>query len=406
MKPLPKNVKTLGWISFFTDVSSEMIFPLLPVYVAVVLGGGPMALGLIEGISETTASLLKLVSGFWSDRVKDKRRFVWFGYGFSSLLRSLMGLTHHWLPVLGIRFGDRVGKGMRSAPRDAMIAASVAPEQRGHAFGFHRMMDHSGAVIGSLLAAGLLWIFPQQYRLVFACAIVPSFFTLIFLTRIRAVPSESISAKTFSLRDRAFIPKHLKCFLLLVFLFNLGNATDAFILLRLQQAGIAIPLLPLLWAGFHVIKAISNQYLGKLSDKMNRIGLVLLGWLLYAVIYGLFARPWGITPLIILFMVYGIFYGLTEAPEKALLVDLSKQERFGSLFGVYHFLLGLSLLPASLLFGFFWKFGGPSLAFQVASVLTFAATVGLFTWYVYYGQKRNPVRRDPTTNDHQGFGTK
>ncbi len=388
MKKLPGNVKNLGWLSFFTDVSSEMIFPLLPMYVAVVLGGGPMALGLIEGVSETTAGLLKLVSGFWSDKVKDRRRFVWLGYSLSALLRSCMSLATHWLLVLGVRFGDRVGKGLRSAPRDAMIASSVDADQRGQAFGFHRMMDHAGAVVGSLTAALLLWLFPQKYRLVFACAIIPSLITFLFLTRIQAVPV-GVSGEKFSFKDFSFIPTHLKWFLLLVFLFNLGNATDAFILLRLQNAGISMVLIPLLWGGFHVVKAVSNQYLGQLSDRVNRTGLILLGWMLYALVYFLFSLNWNSFLMITIFMVYGIFYGLTEGPEKALLVDLSNKERFGSLFGVYHFLLSASLLPASLIFGFLWKMGGARLAFVTASGMTTLAAVGLLSWQVFLFRRKN-----------------
>jgi len=378
LPPLPSNVRVLGWVSFFTDVSSEMIFPLLPAFLTIVLGADPFVLGLIEGISDTTSSLLKLVSGYLSDRFKKRRFFVLLGYGLSSLLRPLTGLAPHWSMVLGIRFGDRVGKGLRTSPRDALIAQSVPASQAGRAFGFHQMMDHAGAVVGSLIGAGLIFLLPGKYRMIFLFAGAPALCALGILTRVREKePIEKSPEKT---EKSPPLPVQVKFFLGLLFFFTLGNATDAFLLLRLQVNGLPLAVIPLLWAGLHIIKASSNSWIGRLSDRGNRRAFLVLGWIFYAAVYSLFALPLPTTAVVLLFLAYGLFYGLTEPTEKALLKEWVPAEQYGTAYGLYHTVLGVALLPAGLFFGFLWKTWGYGAAFGFGAGITAVTAVVWIFW--------------------------
>ncbi|OGQ08641.1 MAG: hypothetical protein A3G32_02500 [Deltaproteobacteria bacterium RIFCSPLOWO2_12_FULL_40_28] len=379
-KKLPPNVKKLGWLSFFTDISGEMIFPLLPVYITIILGGNPLILGFIEGISETTSSLLKLFSGVLSDHIRKRKMLVLIGYALSSILRSCMGFATHWNEVLFFRFGDRVGKGIRTAPRDALIAASVDHTNRGHAYGFHRMMDHCGAVAGALSSAFLLWMFPGQFRMIFFLAIIPALFSLIVLFRVEEVVEGSIEKKKFSFAAAKKIPARLWFFLGLVFIFNLANSTDAFLLLRLKEGGLPDFALPLFWAAFSGMKALSNSRLGIISDRVGHGFLVGLGWLFYAFIYFVFSFEIPFPLLVTNFLVFGMFYGLTEAPEKVVVLKHATHEHYGTFFGLYHFTQSISLLPASVIFGSLWKFGGFDLAFRVSALLALFAAFGMWLW--------------------------
>ncbi len=404
LPPLPAAVKRLGWVSFFTDVSSEMIFPLLPTFLTTVLGASPFALGLIEGVSDSVSSLLKLVSGYFSDRIKKRRLFVLIGYGLSSCLRPLIGISHHWLTVFGIRFGDRIGKGIRSAPRDALIAAVVDQHNRGRAFGFHRMMDHAGAVVGSLIGAGFIFFAPGHYRQIFLLASIPAFCAISILYKLKEVESPASLRPEQGVKKEVSppyglprgVPQRVKVFLTLLFLFTLGNATDAFLLLRLQSGGIAIAYLPLLWAGFHVIKAYGNQWFGTFSDGREKGVFIFFGWLTYSLAYLLFALSLSKIQLALLFLGYGIFYGLTESPEKALLAEWAPSESYGAIYGFYHTILGVALLPAGLLFGFLWKTGGYPYAFRLISIIGFLSAL---LWGAYYWRTLKDLKRGSLCNE-------
>lgn len=381
-KKLPANVTWLGWVSFFTDFSSEMIFSLLPAFLTLSLGAGAQVLGIIEGISETTASFVKILSGKISDRFPKKRPFVLVGYSLSSIMRSMIGLAPNWLTVLGLRFGDRVGKGIRTAPRDSLIALSVDPKMRGQAYGFHRMMDHTGAVVGALMSALLIFIFPGRYRLIFLLSAIPALLACLTIFRVREEelkPEVPFLSKEKSATGNS-LPTNIKIFLAILFVFNLGCATDAFLLLRLQNNGVALALIPLMWAAFHIVKAVSNSYLGKLSDRFNHKVFVVLGWLLYSISYMIFSKELSTPVLMIFFLIYGMFYGFVEAPEKALVAAWSKKESYGNAFGAYHFIVGISLLPANLLFGFIWKTGNASMAFGFSALITLISTIALTVW--------------------------
>ena len=372
---LDRTIFSLGWVSFFTDVSSEMIYPLLPVFLTAVLGVGTTFVGLIEGVAETTASMLKLFSGWLSDRMGKRKSLILLGYTLSSFIRPFVAAATVGWHVLFIRFADRVGKGIRTSPRDALIADSTLEGEQGKAFGFQRAMDHAGAVIGPLIAFFLLTFITQEYRTVFWLAFIPGFFALLILMRgvseKKSKPPTPAAPKIqFSLRpfDRRF-----KFFLLVIVLFSLGNSSDAFLILKAKDAGIPVTLLPILWMVLHLSKSLSATPGGILSDRLGRKGVILSGWFLYSGVYWAFARANTPETIWVLFAVYGLFYGLTEGGERALVTDLVPSHLRGTAFGFYNFAIGISTLPASVLMGFLWEKFSPEAAFS------FGATLALFS---------------------------
>jgi MFS family permease len=367
------NVLVLGLVSLLTDISSEMIYPLLPLFLTVTLGAGPAFLGLLEGAAETTAALLKLAAGLASDRLPRRKPLVLAGYTLSSLARPLIALATAPGAVLAIRLADRVGKGIRTAPRDALIADSVPADRRGAAFGFHRAMDHTGALIGPLVATMLLARFTSDLRVVFWAAAVPGVLAvLIIVTSVREVARRQTSDGRF-LGD---IPTgRLRNYLLIIFLFTLGNSSDAFLLLRAGSLGVPAGRLPLLWAFFHVSKMLTAVPFGALSDRVGRRRVIIAGWLVYAGAYLGFARATSEWQIWLLFAVYGLFYGLTEGVEKAFLADMVEPARRGSAFGWYNCAVGIGALPASLLFGLIWQQLSPRAAFITGAGLACIAAL-------------------------------
>ncbi len=373
---ITRNVVVLGIVSFLTDVSSEMIYPLLPTFLTAVLGAGPAFLGAIEGAAESTAAFFKLMSGAWADRIRDRTRLILGGYGLSSLARPLIAAaTRPWM-VLAVRVTDRVGKGVRTSPRDAIIADSVAGAVRGRAYGFHRAMDHAGAVVGPLLAAGLLAGGIRDLRTVFWWATVPGFLAvLLILLGVREVPTRApVSGEPR--RGLSTLPTGtLRAYLATLFVFTLGNSSDAFLLLRAGQLGVPAAGLPLLWVMFHLVKMTSVMPFGGLSDRIGRRQIIIAGWLIYALTYGGFALATTAWQAWALFALYGLFYGLTEGVERALLADLARPAERGMAFGWYHFVIGLGALPASLFFGLLWQRLGPQVAFGLGAALAAAAAL-------------------------------
>jgi MFS family permease len=351
------NVLWLGIVSLFTDLSSEMIYPLLPFFLTQSLGAGPAFLGVVEGIAETTASLLKLASGWISDRVRRRKPLVLAGYGLASVARPLIALATLPWHVLVVRFTDRVGKGIRTAPRDVLLADAVEPAHRGAAFGFHRGADHAGAVLGPLLASAILLAAPGNYRLVFALAAIPAAASMLVLwLKVRETASQTTSPKVQpKFEGFRALPPALRTFLLIVAVFTLGNATDTFLLLRAQQLGVPIALIPMLWAALHVSKMVWSVPGGVLADRIGPRRAILGGWLLYVAVYIGFAFATTTWHVWALFLVYGLFYGLTEAPEKAMVANLAAESRKGAAFGAYHFAIGSAALPASVIFGLLWQ---------------------------------------------------
>lgn len=385
---LGRNVLALTAVSFFTDVSSEMIYPLLPLFLTGTLGASATVLGAIEGAAESAASLLKLASGWWSDRVTRRKPFVVFGYVLATLARPLIALAQSASQVLAIRLTDRVGKGIRTSPRDALIADSVHPSVRGRAFGFHRAGDHAGAVVGPLIAFALLSGAAVSLRNVFWLAAIPGAIALLLLIiAVREVPRDPLSPATAPAIDAgagtltATPPRELGGsfwrYLFVVLLFTLGNCSDAFLLLRASQLGVPVALIPILWAMLHVVKSLSSTPSGGLSDRIGRKPLIVSGWVLFAGVYLGLAYATAAWHAWALFAAYGVFFGLTEGTEKAFVADLVPAARRGTAYGWYHFAIGIAALPASLIFGMIWDRAGATAAFTVGASIAVAAAVGM-----------------------------
>jgi len=382
---LPATVIALGITSFFNDVGSEMIFPLLPVFMTS-LGAGAAFLGLVEGLADAASSLLKLGSGYVADRVGHKKSLVLFGYGIAAFARPLVAFAAVPWHVLAVRVTDRVGKGVRAAPRDVLIAASVPQEATGRAFGFHRAMDHAGAVVGPLVATALLGL-GWDMRRVFLVVLVPGLLSVlcVFAVREHAV-ARSVAATDESSKlehkraQHGRLPNSLRSYLAILALFSLGNSSDAFLLLRARDIGLPIALLPLLWSVFHVAKVVTSYVGGGWSDRMPRHKLIIAGWAVYAATYlafGLATDAWHVWAL---FIVYGTYYGLTEPAEKALVRDISPAGVRGRAYGFYNFIVGASALPAGLLTGWLWQTWSPFVALATGAGIAAVSSAMLVVW--------------------------
>lgn len=371
------NVLVLGLVSFLTDVSSEMIYPLLPLFVATLPGGSAAFLGLIEGAAETTAALLKLVSGSWSDRIRSRKGLVLAGYGVSALARPLIALAGSPLGVLLVRMSDRVGKGVRTSPRDALIADSSPPGGRGKAFGFHRSMDHAGAVVGPLLATAALYLLANDLRTVFWLAGIPGILAVILIIlKVREVPREAAPLSPARKLLPGPLPRGpIRGYLAILLLFTLGNSSDAFLLLKASQSGMSASRVALLWTAFHVVKMLAAMPFGALSDRIGRKRVIICGWAVYAVSYCGFALADSQWQIWCVFLFYGIFYGLTEGVEKAFVADMAPAEQNGTAFGWYNLAIGVGALPASLIFGVIWTWAGPAAAFAFGASLAGVAAL-------------------------------
>jgi MFS family permease len=379
-RALSRNVYALTAVSFFTDVSSEMIYPLLPAFLTVTLGASASFLGAIEGAAETTAALLKLASGWWSDRVQRRKPLVVAGYTIASLMRPLVAIAQSAAQVLVIRVSDRVGKGIRNSPRDALIADSVDAANRGRAFGFNRTGDHAGGVVGPLIAFALVQWRHVPLRTVFWWAVLPGAFAVAtVLFGVREVPRRALATDNQSTtqNDGQPLGGRFWAVLAVILVFTLGNSTDAFLLLRAQQLGVPIAFAPILWAFLHVVKSLSSTPGGALSDRVGRKPLLVAGWLLYALVYFAFGRATEHWQAWALFGVYGVFFGLTEGTERALVTDMVPPSRRGTAFGWYNLTIGLGALPASILFGALWDARGSRVAFDFGATLALAAALGI-----------------------------
>jgi len=377
MSRIPRPVWLLGWSSLFTDAATEMIYPVLPVYLSRVLGASAFSLGLIEGVAEAINSLLKIASGWASDRWTRRKPIVIGGYALSSAARPLIALTTTWPQVLVVRALDRTGKGIRGAPRDVMLARFATSSTRGRVFGFHRAMDHAGAILGPLMATAILFFAPENYRLLFGLTLIPG---VIAVALLFPVPEPTGDVGRVPLREETGgpaerLPKRLLAFLAVLFVFSLGNSADAFLLLRLSDVLGSATYIPLLWAGIHVVKASLSTWGGALSDRLGRKRVIVFGWAIYAVVYLGFAMARDAWTLIAWFLVYGSYFAFTEGAEKALVADLTPAGRQGTAFGLYNATLGAGTLAASVAFGYLYERFGAAAAFGTGSALAACAAL-------------------------------
>lgn len=377
---LPTTVWLLALISFANDAASDLIYPLLPLYLASVLMAGPKALGIIEGIADATGSLLKLFSGVLADKLRSTKYWVVGGYSLAALSRPLLALASSWPAVLVLRFSDRVGKGLRSSPRDALLAQSVEPNQRGLAFGFHRAMDNAGAVVGPLLAAWLLTR-NMPIRDIMLWTAVPGAIAVALALFIREPKREQAPARIpFSWKLQGF-PPAFKRYLLVLALFTLGNSSNMFLLLRARDMGLPEYQVPLLWALVSFTAMVFSTPLSALSDRLGRTRLIVSGWGVYGLFYlflGMNGESlWLLWPL---FAFYGLFMAATEGAEKALVADLAPKELLGTAYGWFNLTAGVMLLPASLLFGWLWQSLNPEWAFGFAASCAMLAALLLKFW--------------------------
>lgn len=384
---LPRPVRAFGLTSFLQDFASEMVFPLLPAFLAS-FGGGAMTLGAMESIAEAVLTLVKGGAGRASDRLRRRKPFVSAGYALSAATRPFLALAMGAPQVVALRALDRLAKGLRTAPRDAMIAEMVEPEHRGFAFSFHRGLDHLGAAVGPLAAALILVAEPGGTRLVFALATIPAlagWLSVHFLTHETAgAPAAAPAAP----ERRAAMPlRSVRLALFGFFLASLGSATDAFIILRASDLGFSTGQIALLWSGFHVAKWLASAPAGRLGDRLGAPRLVVAGWALHALVYCGFAFVDGPPGLIGLLLIYAVYYGLTEGSERALVARLTGSWGTGSVFGVFHFTAGAGTLLASVLFGAVWSAVSPRAAF-----LTGAALAGLGTVLLLLARPRDDQR--------------
>jgi MFS family permease len=370
-------------VSLFTDISSEAIFPLLPAFLTT-LGASNAFIGLVEGSAELVSAVLKYLTGLVADRRARLKPLVLIGYGISTLVRPLVALALVPWHVLAVRVGDRVGKGIRTSPRDALIAQVTDPAIRAQAYGFHHAMDHAGAAIGTLLSAGLLWWLGaglgqvatgDQLRTVFLWAAVPGGLAMVALALTREPPRPPPPPP--APRASPALPPALKRALLPIALFACANATDAFILVKAARLGASPILAPLLWLGLHVVKASTATAGGRLADRFGKRNALALGWVVYAVTWSAIGLAQGVPLLVALAVLYGVTHGLVEGPEKALVAELAAGNGRGRAFGAYNMLVGLAALASSTAFGAIWDRHGSAVAFAASGALALAAAVTL-----------------------------
>lgn len=388
-KTLPPTVFALSFVAFLNDASSDIIYPLLPAFLALSLGATPFAIGLIEGFAESVASILKLFSGYLSDKFSKRKLPVFLGYALAAVVRPLLAFVSSWPQVLVVRMTDRIGKGIRGAPRDAIIAGSVPKENRGLAFGFNRAADHLGAVVGPVLAFILLSYIAsdpneptaREYQQVFLYASIPvviGLFVIGFFVKEEKAPIPQVDRMPIKFSLKQF-DGNFKRLLVIVALFTLSNSTDAFLLLRAEQSGVAPAMLPLLWMALHFSKVFFSLIGGDLSDKFGRRSMIITGWAIYAAVYLGFAFTTSAWQAWVLFIIYGAYFGLTEGVEKALVADLVEDEKRGTAFGFYNLFYGITVFPASLLFGLLWNEFGAATAFITSACISVISAVLLLT---------------------------
>ena len=391
LRTLPRNVWVVTITSFLTDISSEMIFNLVPLFLANVLNTGTAVIGLIDGVAETTASLMKIYSGALSDKLGKRKWLTVLGYGLSTIAKPFLYLAHTWQVVLGVRFTDRMGKGIRTAPRDALIAGSIDDKQRGLAFGLHRAGDTAGAFIGLLIATLVIWwtqagdaqLLERTFHVIILISIIPAVLAVIVLA-LGARDISSTAKSDVPTLSLAGMSKNFKMFMLVLVLFTLGNSTDAFIILRSQERGLNLLQIMGMLLSFNLIYALLAGPLGALSDKIGRRKLILAGWIAYGLVYLGFALSQTGWQIWALYGFYGVYYAATDGVTKAFIADLVPNERRGTAYGLYNATIGLMALPASVIAGLLWQGAFGWSGFGPAAPFIFGASLALLAGVLFW----------------------
>ncbi|MBL7934182.1 MAG: MFS transporter [Bacteroidia bacterium] len=385
---LKKNVFFTGLTSFFTDISSKMVYSVMPLFL-LSIGASKTTISLIEGIAESTASLLKAVSGYWSDKIGKNKPFMIIGYGITAIVTPLYALARIPIQILFFRFLERIGKGLRAAPRDSLISASVKKNEAGRTFGFQKAMDNSGAIVGPFLAFLLLSFFPLNYTNIFLLATIPAILgvltIVIFIKEVKSEKKETTNK--ISLKQ---LPKKFYFFLIIIFVFTLGNSSDALLIVKTSETGIDKSYIPFVYMIFNTVSVILSIPIGKLSDRMGREKLIILGFLVYAIVYFFFGKFNSINIFIFLFMLYGFYSALTDGTQKAMISDIVSKDLKGTGFGIYHAVLGITLLPASLIAGLLYDKVNSNAPFYFGSIMALIATV-LMIIYAIIDKKKEKL---------------
>lgn len=393
LRELPRNVWAVSLTSFFMDVSSEMVINIIPLFLANILGVRMHIIGIIEGLAEATASLLKLFSGWLSDKLQSRKWIAVGGYAISAISKPFFLLANTWVVIAGVRWADRVGKGIRTAPRDALVADSIDESQRGLAFGLHRAADTGGAVVGLLIAAAAIWFTQASqidldlstFRTVVLLSLLPAFLAVLALALgVKEVRSKSVSAPPkFGFKS---LGKRFMLFMVIVAVFDLGNSSDAFLILRAQERGISVLGVLGMLVVFNLVYTLLSTPAGSLSDRVGRKKVIVAGWLVYAIIYTGFGLAQTATHIWVLYVFYGVYYGLTYGTAKAFVADIVPESLRGTAYGTYNAVLGLLDLPASLAAGVLWQgigdWGGfgPQAPFLFGGAMALLATLMLVAW--------------------------
>jgi MFS family permease len=381
-----KNAFFIGLTSFFTDTSTKMVYSVMPLFL-LSIGASKTTISLIEGIAESTASLLKALSGYWSDKIGKKKPFMMIGYGITAIITPLYAIARFPIQILVFRFFERIGKGIRTAPRDSLISGSIKKEEAGKTFGFQKAMDNSGAIVGPLIAFLLLSIFPLNYSYIFLLATIPALLgviTIVFFIK-EAKTEKRGSTNKLSIKQ---LPKKFYLFLVVVFVFTLGNSADALLLVKTSETGIDKAYIPFVYMLFNTVSVLLAIPIGKLSDKIGREKLIILGFLVYAITYYLFGRFNSLSVYICLFMLYGLYSALTDGSQKAMISDIVTKELKGTGFGIYHAVLGITLLPASLIAGILYDKVNSNAPFYFGAVMALLATILMIVYTVLDKKKK------------------
>ena len=383
---LEKNAFFTGLTSFFTDTSTKMVYSVMPLFL-LSIGASKTTISLIEGIAESTASLLKAISGYWSDKIGKNKPFMIIGYGITAIITPLYALARIPIQILFFRFFERIGKGLRAAPRDSLISGSIKKNEAGKTFGFQKAMDNSGAIVGPLIAFLLLSIFPLNYSYIFLLATIPAILgvltIIIFIKEAKAEKKETTNKISLKL-----LPKKFYFFLIIIFVFTLGNSADALLLVKTSETGIDKSYIPFVYMIFNTVSVLLAIPIGKLSDRIGREKLIILGFIVYAIVYYFFGRFNSINVFIFLFMLYGFYSALTDGSQKAMISDIVSKDLKGTGFGIYHAVLGITLLPASLIAGLLYDKVNSNAPFYFGSIMALIATILMIIFTILDKRKR------------------